>query len=153
MVIRAYRSEDLNEIVVLFRRSVHELAHRDYTGQQIAAWAPETSEPPGWSRRLAQEFVIVCEVGARIAGFASLEANGHLDLLYVHPEFERRGVASKLCEHLEEWAMRNGIGRMFTEASITARPFFERRGFRVTRRQTVHPQGVPMSNFCMERTL
>jgi putative acetyltransferase len=153
MVIRPYRSEDFDEIVVLFRRSVRELASRDYTDQQIAAWAPETSEPPSWSRRLASEFVVVCVVGARIAGFARLEANGHLDLLYVHPEFERRGVASKLCEYLEEWALRNRIGRLFTEASITARQFFERRGFRMIREQTVLSQEVPMSNFRMERAL
>jgi hypothetical protein len=56
------------------------------------------------------------QIGARIAGFAKLEANGHLDLLYVHPDFGRRG-------------------------------------FRVTREQTAILQGVPMPNFCMERSL
>lgn len=151
MVIRRYRPRDLDELVVLFRRSVRELASRDYTDQQIAAWAPETTELPDWTRRLASGLVVVCEIGAQIAGFARLEENGHLDLLYVHPEFERRGVASRLCEHLEQWAIRNAPGHMFTEASITARPFLERRGFKVTREQTVLSRGVPMSNFCMER--
>jgi putative acetyltransferase len=153
MVIRPYNSQDLDQIVILFRRSVRELASRDYTEQQIAAWAPDTSEQPDWSRRLASGLVVVCELGARIAGFARLEANGHLDLLYVHPEFERRGVASRLCEHLEEWALHNTSGRIFTEASITARPLLERRGFKVTREQTVFSQGVRMPNFCMERAL
>jgi putative acetyltransferase len=153
MLIRQYKSDDLDEIVALFRRSVRELASSDYTDQQIAAWAPETSEPPSWSQRLATELVVVCEIGGRIAGFARLERNGYLDLLYVHPEFARRGVASRLCDYLEEWAVRNRVGRMFTEASVTARPFFECRGFRATREQTALPQGVPISNFTMERTL
>lgn len=46
-----------------------------------------------------------------------------------------------------------GLGRIFTEASITARPFFERQGFRVVREQTVSRQGVSMINFVMEKDL
>jgi len=153
MLIRTYRAEDVHQIVELFRRSVRELASRDYTPEQIAAWAPETPEPPAWSSRLTSGLVIVGEIEARIAGFARLEANGHLDLLYVHPDFKRRGVASKLCEVLEGRARRNGISRLFTESSISAKPFFERRGFRLTREQEAFSQGVKMPNFCMERML
>lgn len=153
MLIRPYKSDDLDEIVALFRRSVRELASCDYTDQQIEAWAPETSEPPGWSQRLATELVLVCEIEGRVAGFAGLEKNGHLDLLYVHPEYAQRGVGSNLCGYLEKWANRNKIVRVFTEASVTARPFFERRGFRAIREQTMLVQGVRISNFYMERTL
>ena len=45
------------------------------------------------------------------------------------------------------------IGRIFTEASVTARPFFERRGFRVVSERRVWRQGVELTNFAMEKSL
>ena len=45
------------------------------------------------------------------------------------------------------------IGRVFTEASVTARPFFERRGFRVVRERRVARRGVQLTNFAMEKPL
>jgi N-acetylglutamate synthase-like GNAT family acetyltransferase len=52
-------------------------------------------------------------------------------------------------EHYRELAKRTredarglGLGRIFTEASVTARPFFERHGFRVLREQTVSRRGA-----------
>jgi hypothetical protein len=42
------------------------------------------------------------EVEARIAGFSDLAPDGHVDMLYVDPDFQRRGVARALLEHIEQ---------------------------------------------------
>jgi putative acetyltransferase len=88
-----------------------------------------------------------------MAGFISLEWDGHIDLLYIHPDFQSRGVASMLLWRLEASAEARGLVRLFTEASITAKPFFERRGFRVIAAQTVLRRGQALANFRMERRL
>ena len=98
--------------------------------------------------------------GARRAGVAPAhgrtlvaEKDGHLDMLFVGKDAVGAGVGRKLCEAVERDARGWGLGRVFTEASITARTFFARRGFRVVREQTVVVRGVSMTNFVMEKDL
>jgi putative acetyltransferase len=50
-------------------------------------------------------------------------------------------------------ARRVGLVRLFTEASITARPFFEARGFTVLAPQVVTLRGVEFVNYRMELLL
>ncbi|MBT7088103.1 GNAT family N-acetyltransferase, partial [bacterium] len=44
-----------------------------------------------------------------------------------------------------------GVKRVYTEASITAKPFFEKRGFKVIKEQQVEKRGVKLTNFQMEK--
>ena len=81
-------------------------------------------------------------------GFGDIDDTGYLDRLYVHGEYQRMGIATALCDRLER---KPGAGRLVTHASITARPFFEKRGYRVERAQKVERNGVCMTNFVMVR--
>jgi putative acetyltransferase len=149
MTVRPYRPEDFAAVLRLFQRSVRELASRDYTPEQISAWAPDSPDVAQWSKRLSNQSVFVCEDQNQIAGFASVDRDGHLDLLYVHPDVQRQGVASVLCAHIIQWATAHNLDRLFTEASVTARPFFESRGFNVVSSQIVQAHGVDLANFRM----
>ena len=88
----------------------------------------------------------------RIAGFSDLEPDGHIDMLYVHPDFQRRGVARALLKHVEEAAQTSGLRRLYTEASITARPIFETTGFDSCATGCYRP-GQSMTNYRMEKWL
>lgn len=50
-----------------------------------------------------------------------------------------------ICNRLEQAVS----GNIITHASITARPFFEKRGYRVVKEQQVERQGVFLTNFEM----
>ena len=153
MVVRQYRSADLPAIVTLFGRSVREVASRDYTLEQTTAWAPESPDVEGWAKRLSNQSVFVCEHRRKIVGFTSVEDDGHLDLLYVHPDAQRRGVATALWARVLEWANARSLANVFTEASVTAKPFFEHCGFRVVASQIVQVRGVDTPDFRMEHAL
>lgn len=84
-------------------------------------------------------------------GFSDLTEDGCLDMMFVHPEFQGLGIASHLLSRVEKEALNLGFTRIYTEASRTARPFFERRGFRVITRQTVEKRGQSLENFRMEK--
>jgi GNAT superfamily N-acetyltransferase len=150
--IRPYSTDDLNEVVVLFGRSVRDIAGRDYSGEQVEAWAPGQPDMALWGNRLASGTVLVAEVAGRVAGFARLEDSGSIDLLFVCPEVERQGVASALMEEILAKARALGIGKLAAEVSVTARPFFESQGFKVVRDQSVLRRGVTLRNHLMERT-
>jgi putative acetyltransferase len=94
-------------------------------------------------------------LSANVASLASrtLSQTGHVDMLYVHPDFQRRGVARALLTHIERLARTQSLDRLYTEASITARPVFEAIGFRLIAPQTVIVRGECMTNYRMEKRL
>lgn len=147
MEIRTYRPGDGPALAELFYHTVHTVNAADYTPEQLAAWAPGTAEPDGWDRSLRQHHTLVAVEGGTVLGFGDMDDGGYLDRLYVRADHQGRGVGSVLCDLLE----RAAGGRVVTHASITARPFFERRGYRILREQQVERRGVLLTNFVMEK--
>jgi putative acetyltransferase len=151
--IRAFKSHDANAVIDIFRSSVRGVARRDYTLEQVTAWAPDEMDANAWAARCAREQTFVAQIDTARVGFTSLERNGHLDLLFVHAEHQRRGIASALLSGVESAARDQGLTRLFTESSITARAFFARRGFRLIAPQRVSIRGQEFINYRMEKAL
>ncbi len=152
-MVRPYAAADLRALIGLFRDSVRIVARRDYGLDQVLAWAPDEVDLNSWALRLASSSTWVAADGDRAAGFVTLEPDGHLDMLYVHAELQGRGIATKLLGRAEGSARARGLAWLFTEASTTARPFFERRGFHVIQEQTVSRRGQEFTNYRMARRL
>lgn len=152
-VIRPAARADIAAIIEIFRASVRQVAIHDYTAAQLMAWAPGEIDPAVWAGRYDARYAWVAEVGSAVAGFCELENDGHLDMLYVHPGFQRRGVASALLERAQSAAHGLGLHRLHTESSITARGFFERRRFRLITITTVALRGQDLVSFRMEKRL
>ena len=153
MRVRTYEIGDTQEIVKLFYDTVHEINIRDYTKAQVDAWAPAGIDIESWTESLSSKFTFVAEAGGRIAGFGELEANGHLDRFYCHKDFQRKRVGAQILEQIESQAKSLGIKKLFTEASITAKPFFERQGFTAIKQQEVERRGQKFINFVMEKSI
>jgi len=150
-VIRAYSDDDLEAIVSCFGESVRVIGARYYAPDQIAAWAPDSPDMEGWANRLRSGGVFVADADGAIAGFVRVEDNGFVDLLYVHPNHERRGVGRELLEVACSWAASQGAHRLESEVSIAARPLFEVVGFRVEGEQSVEHRGIRFLTFRMAR--
>jgi len=148
-VIRRYDAADLDAVIGVFLRSVREVASRDYDAGQIAAWAKADRDV--WSRRRLERPTWVALLDDVIAGFIDLESSGHIDMLFVDPASQRKGVASALLDTVENAARGQRLAVLDTDASITARPFFEKHGFRVVRSQDVALRGQRLTNFRMEK--
>jgi putative acetyltransferase len=151
--IRNYDLRDAPEIVRLFFETVRSVNRADYSEEQLRAWAPSVPDPDEWHSRMADRRTLVAEQAGEVVGFAELEDDGHLAMLYVRGDAVGQGVGRRLYEAVEREARAQSLGRIFTEASITARPFFKRRGFRVVREQRVSRRGVSLTNFAMEKDL
>lgn len=149
-MIRPYRPADLPAITALFYDTVHTVNAADYTPAQLDAWATGQVDEAAWNASFLQHTTFVAEAGGVIVGFGDMDETGYLDRLYVHRDYQRRGVARAICDALEQAVP----SRCYvTHASITARPFFEARGYRVVTPQTVERFGVEMTNFVMERRI
>lgn len=142
MNIRKYKESDFFALGEIFLRAIQETASRDYSASQVAAWAQ--IDEATWRHKLATSEVQVAVVDEHPVGFISVVGN-YIDLLFVAPEFNGQGVARKL---LEPWI---GRGDVFTvDASITAKPFFERQGFQVVAQQKVECRGEWFINYRMQ---
>lgn len=153
ITLRSYQPGDGPLLAALFYETVHTVNARDYTPAQLQAWAPspEAPDPEAWDRSFQGRRALVAEAGGQIAGFGDLDPKtGYLDRLYVHKDRQGQGVASALCAALEAAARTD---RVHTYASLTARPFFLRRGYRLLRENQVERRGVLLTNFLMEKTL
>ena len=131
----------------LFYDTVHSVNAADYEPRQLVAWADGQVDLEAWDASFRAHRTLVAEEKGELIGFGDITADGYLDRLYVHRLHQRRGVATALCDRLEQLA----DGPIVTHASITARPFFEKRGYRVVRRQQVERRGVLLTNFVMEK--
>lgn len=145
LFIRPYQPSDLPEMAALFYRTVHEVNARDYTREQLDVWATGQIDEARWSRSLQEHISLVAVSGGLIVGFADMDPSGYLDRLYIHADHQHRGIATALCDRLEAGV----TGDISTHASITARGFFEKRGYLVLREQQGVLQGVPLTNYVM----
>jgi putative acetyltransferase len=153
MEIRLFRAEDSNQIAQLFHDTVREVNICDYSSRQVKAWAPDNLHFINWESRGSAGFTYVADDGGVIAGFGLLEPNDHIDCFYCHKNYQRRGVGSQIYQAIETQAVALSISRLFTEASITAKPFFQRMGFAVVKTQEVTCRGETFLNYVMEKQI
>jgi len=153
MKLREYRSEDWKEVVKLFHDTIHSVNSADYTQTQLDAWAPEDMNLPELESRLLNNYCVVAEKDGVIVGFGNVNGAAYFDCLYTHRDYQRMGVASSIADDIEGYFYRNGIRTITTDASITARPFFDKRGYVVQQKQTVPCRGEMFVNFKMQKEL
>lgn len=156
MEIRAYQESDISQLISLFYETVHSVNKQHYSQEQLDAWAPKEEKAlklNTWSTSLRQNITYVAEMNGYIVGFSDMTMEGHLDRLYVHKDFQGQGVASVLVNKLEQEARILGLNEINTEASITAKPFFERHGYELVAQQSVERKGVQLVNYRMRKKL
>ncbi len=153
MRIRPYTAADCPAVLALFYHTVHTVNRQHYTPDQLDAWAPADPDTARWDSSLRRHTALVAEDEAgRLLGFADMDvAAGYLDRLYVAAGCQRQGVGTALCDALEGQLAPGA--RVTVHASLTARPFFEARGYRVVHTRQVERRGVMLTNLLMEKRI
>jgi len=151
ITIHVYAPSDLDAVIDIFLAAIREVASKDYSPAAVEAWAQVDRE--GWDRARNSRPTWIAKVGSEIVGFTDLEPDGHLDTMFVHPAHQGKGVAHSLFDTVETAARDLGLKVIFTEASITARPFFESCGFTVLASQLVEKRGQHLRNYRMAKVL
>ncbi len=152
--VRELTSNDIEACVRLFHDTVHAINSKDYTLDQLQIWAPENIDAHGerW-QSLLHNISLVAEVNSKLVGFIDTTYSGYLDRLYVHKDYQGKGIASNLLHNLEMIAREHSIAELLTDASITAKPFFELNGFTVCKEQNKLFGGMHFINYLMRKKL
>lgn len=150
MQIREYSKQDVTEMAALFYNTVHTVNAKDYTPQQLNAWATNQVDIAAWNRSFLTNYTLVAVHDGVLVGFGDMDSTGYLDHLFVHSQHQGKGIATMLCDGLEPHFP---VTTITTHASITAKPFFESRGYVVVRQQQIERRGVLLTNFVMQKKM
>lgn len=150
MVIREYKNSDCKEVSELFYDTVHTINAKDYTKEQLDVWATNEIDLEKFNKSLIEHYSLVAVENKIIVGFGDIDETGYLDRLFVHKDYQNRGVATAICDRLEQKMLK---GKVIAHSSITAKPFFEKRGYKVIKEQQVERKGFLLTNYIMEKII
>ncbi|MBR1968894.1 MAG: GNAT family N-acetyltransferase [Clostridia bacterium] len=130
MLIRKMEKSDTADVISLIYESVNSTCSKDYSPEQLDAWVPKHFNEKKFSESLYGCFnrVMICD--GVISGFISVSSDGYINRLYTHSKYQNMGIASRLLEEAEKWALSMGLDSFYLDASITARKFYINRGFK-----------------------
>ncbi|AZU03346.1 GCN5-like N-acetyltransferase [Glycocaulis alkaliphilus] len=149
MLIRDYTRADADDLEAIFQSAVLEGSAPLYTIEQRKAWAARITDPSALHDRLKDQTCLVAVGDSGALGFAALQINGHLDMLFVRPDQRRRGTAGALHDALLERAVSNGHAGLSVHASHLARRFLAKRNWQLVRTETVNLHGVTLEHHYM----
>ena len=153
MTIRKGHIDDLAELQQLFVDTVSNVCNVDYNRDQISVWTSSIENENRWLDILTNQFVLVAQDRKKIVGFCTLDNGNYIDLLYIHQNYQRQGIAHKLYADIEKEARRQGQTELTSNVSKTARPFFEKVGFKMLKEQSISLKGVELTNYKMTKGL
>lgn len=153
MEFREYKNTDLHAVMDLFYVTVHEVNKNDYSEEQLDAIAPKDANEYHWEKSLEKNHTIVVEEDDKLIAFGNIGKTGYLDRLYVHLDYLRKGIASKLVEELEEYAKKHGSHVINVTSSITSKAFFESKGYAVIEEQINERRGERLLRYLMEKKI
>jgi putative acetyltransferase len=153
MLIRAFRVGDEPDLHQAFLSAIHGIASKDYSREQVKAWAPESVDPGLWADRMRGIAPFVMEHDGKPIAYADIQPSGYMDHFFVSAPFARQGVGSKLMRRLHDEAAAKGIHVLTSNVSRTAQPFFKHWGFSIVEERQPVVRGVVIPNALMRKEL
>jgi len=153
ITVEKFKVENTEDTARLFYDAVHIGAANFYDEPQREAWVPKIPDPAIWRDRLMSQHTYVAKSDGKIVGFMTVTSEGYIELAFVAPNYIGKGVAKCLYTFIEERAIQHGIKRLYSEASYLAKPFFERQGWQVVKKQSIKRANIILTNFVMEKYL
>lgn len=151
ITIRNYERKDAHVTWELKFQTIRNINIRDYSSEQVTAWAPANFDMDVWLKRVNDMKPFIAELNDQVVGFADLQQDGYIDHFFCHADYQGIGVGRALMEHIFSTGRSNGVSRYYSSVSLTARPFYERYGFRVVKEQQMEANRLLLTNFVMEK--
>ena len=151
--LRPYLPADAARCAAIFRASIEALTGDDYDDDQRRVWAATADDVAAFGARLGKALTLIATISGAPVGFGSLKGADVIDMLYVDPEFVRRGVGVMLIDALTRLAVGRGAKQLTSEVSDTARSSFEKQGFVAQRRNLVQLDDEWLANTTMAKSL
>ena len=152
--IRTAKLSDTIGLRDLFQSTVLNVNKRNYSLEEVEDWASCGNNLSHIKEMIKTHyFIVATNLQSQIVGFSSITQQGYLHSMFVHKDFQGQGIATLLLKEIERYATTNGITRITSEVSLTARPFFEKRDYIVEKEQKRKANQLSLTNFWMAKKL
>ena len=148
MVIRPYRSDDCATLAQIYYDTIHTVNAADYTEAQLDAWASGNVGLQVWDEYFLARHSFVAELTGIIVGFADMDDTGYLGRLYVHKDYQGMGIGKALCDTVEKAV---AVSKYTLHSSITAKPFYEKQGYRTVEMRQMPRKDQFITIYVMEK--
>lgn len=153
MYIRKLLDDEYDDVVKLITETVHCVCSKDYTKEELLAWAPQNFDTNKFRANLTPCLNLAAFEKGKLVGFISAERNGYINRLYTHKDFLHRGIATALYRRVEEWAKNEGICEIRLDSSRTAEGFYIKMGFVKSGVSVMTHGNVVFRNTVMKKSL
>ena len=146
--------KDIPEMQELFRSTVLNVNIRHYTQEEVEDWASCGDSVEHLKELLSHNhFIGAFDEAGRMVGFSSMNKDGYLHSMFVHKDWQGKGVATQLLSEVERIAKQLEVAEITSEVSLTARPFFEKKGYEIVKIQKYRANKLELTNFVMRKLL
>ncbi|MES2133032.1 MAG: GNAT family N-acetyltransferase [Bacteroidota bacterium] len=153
MIFRNATIADMEEMQSLYVNTIQTVCNKDYDTDQRNVWASGINNTQRWLDVMNDQYILLAIVENTIVGFCTLKGADYIDFFYVHKDFQRQGIADKMLAALETKAKELNAEILTSDISITAKPFFLKKGFEALAEQSNHRGNVVLINYKMRKFL
>jgi len=152
MKVINYEKTYKKSIPELFTNTIHKRCDKDYSKEQLNAWANPNIDYKKWEQRVENTKPYLAIEDDTLVGFAEFY-DDYIDCFYIDHNYQGKGVGKMLLNHILNLAKSKNIEVLKVDASITAKPFFEKFDFVVVRKNIVERENIKLINFSMEKSI
>lgn len=152
VIIRRAEAKETQAMMAVFIAAV-ERATEHYSVAQRAAWVRERASRTFWEHLLHHQIVMVAYELNTLCGMVALNQRGEITMIYVLPDYQRKGVGARLVQHIENHAIEEGFAHLKTHASPYLKPLLHRLGFELIEEFATEVQGQHFHHALMMKEL
>lgn len=153
VTIRQAVRSDIIDVTKIFYETIQTVNSKDYPQDEIDDWSSWHTDIEKWNVTIVEQYFIVAILDNKIVGFGSLAKDGYLDLMFVHKDYQRQGIASQLLIVLERKAIGQENREIYSDVSVTAKKFFEHHGFLIQQEQLKKSRDKELKNYRMTKNI
>lgn len=127
--IRPAKREDVKAIYGARSRSIMELCGKDYSEEQLKAWAFKDYNEADIDGFIIESSTWVVCLNDQVEGVAQLMNDGEVKLLYLTKMVSGQKLGKQLMEKMEVRAKKLGLKKLRLRSSRTAHAFYKSCGF------------------------
>ena len=111
--IRTARQSDSVELRDLYKNTVLIINRRDYSQEEVEDWASCGNDLSKIEKMIETHyFIVAVDQQLQIVGFSSITSQGYLHSMFVHKDFQGKGIATILLKEIERYAIEQGMERI-----------------------------------------
>ena len=153
MKLKQIKIKDQLKLKEVYFDSVVSIDENIYSKDHKFAWACQAWENSEFEKSLLKGMGLKLIYNNKIIGFATRYPENRLSLLYVRDKFKRKGFGSLILKSIEKDALKSGINKLNTEASLISYKLLLKNNWEIDYKEKVNIKGLIFERYRMFKIL